>query len=48
MILPGTEIGDNTICGGGAVLHGKIPSNSIVAGNPAKAFVPLKNGQENT
>lgn len=42
LILPGTEIGDNTICGGGAVLHGKIPSNSIVAGNPAKRICSIE------
>lgn len=42
LILPGTEIGDNTICGGGAVLHGKIPSNSIVAGNPAKSICSIE------
>lgn len=42
LILPGTEIGDNTIYGGGAVLHGKIPSNSIVAGNPAKRICSIE------
>ena len=38
VILPGTEIGDNCIIGSGAVLKGKIPSNSIVVGNPAKVI----------
>lgn len=42
LILPGTEIGNNTICGGGAVLHGKIPSNSVVAGNPAKRICSIE------
>ena len=45
LILPGTEIGDNTICGG-AVLHGKIPSNSIVAGNPAKRICSIEEWTE--
>lgn len=35
-ILPGTTIGDNCIIGACAVVKGKIPSNSIVVGNPYK------------
>ena len=35
-LLPGTEIGDNCIIGACSVVKGKIPSNSIVIGNPAK------------
>lgn len=35
-LLPGTEIGENCIIGAGSVVKGKIPSNSIVIGNPAK------------
>ena len=38
IILPGTEIGDNTIVGAGSVVKGKIPSGVIVAGNPAKVI----------
>ena len=45
LVLPGTEIGDNTICGGG--LHGKIPSNSIVAGNPAKRICSIEEWTRN-
>ena len=38
IILPGTEIGDNTIIGAGSVVKGKIPANVIIAGNPAKVI----------
>lgn len=35
LLLPGTEIGDHCIIGGGSVVRGKIASNSVVIGNPA-------------
>lgn len=35
-LLPGTQIGKNCIVGGGAVVRGIIPDNSVVIGNPAK------------
>lgn len=35
-ILPGARIGNGVIVGAGAVVAGKIPSYSIVFGNPAK------------
>lgn len=35
-ILPGTTIGNNCIIGSGSVVSGKIPDNSIYAGNPAR------------
>lgn len=35
IILPGTIIEDDCIIGAGAVVKGKIPSNSIAIGNPA-------------
>lgn len=38
IVLPGTEIGDNTIIGAGSVVKGRIPANVIVAGNPAKVI----------
>lgn len=38
-ILPGTTIGDNCIIGAGSVVSGKIPDNSIYAGNPAKFII---------
>lgn len=37
-ILPGTNIGNNSIIGAGAVVKGNIPENSIVIGNPAKVI----------
>lgn len=35
-ILPGVRIGDEVIVGAGAVVTKNVPSNVIVAGNPAK------------
>lgn len=35
LIMPGTTIGDNVIIGGGSVVRGNIPSDSIMIGNPA-------------
>ena len=37
-LLPGTTIGDNCIIGAGCVVKGKIPTDSIVVGNPAKVI----------
>lgn len=36
VILPGVTIGDNVIVGAGAVVTKDVPSDSVVAGNPAK------------
>ena len=36
IIMPGVQIGDNVIVAAGSVVTKSIPSNSIVAGNPAK------------
>lgn len=36
IILKGSVIGDNVVVGAGSVVHGSIPDNCIVAGNPAK------------
>lgn len=36
IILPGVRLGDNVIVGAGSVVSRDVPSNCIVAGNPAK------------
>lgn len=36
IILPGVKIGDEVIVAAGAIVTKDVPSNSIVAGNPAK------------
>lgn len=35
-LLPGTVLGDNCIVGGGSVVRGTIPNNSVLVGNPAR------------
>ncbi len=56
IILPGVKIGDEVIVGAGAVVTKDIPSNCVVAGNPAKVirndikmnnFAALENWTEN-
>lgn len=39
IILPGVTIGDHSVIAAGAVVTKDIPSNSMVAGNPAKTMV---------
>lgn len=34
-LLPGTEIGENSVVGFGAVCSGRYPADSLIAGNPA-------------
>jgi acetyltransferase-like isoleucine patch superfamily enzyme len=36
LVLPGVEIGDNVVIGAGSVVTKAVPSNQVVAGNPAK------------
>lgn len=36
VVLDGTGIGDNVIVSAGSVVSGKVPSNVILAGNPAR------------
>lgn len=38
IILPGTTIGDDVIVGAGAVVRGKVESNSVVIGNPMQVI----------
>jgi maltose O-acetyltransferase len=35
ILLPGTVIGEDSVIAAGAVVHGEIPPNSLVMGNPA-------------
>ncbi|ODM24846.1 hypothetical protein A7W90_00705 [Clostridium sp. Bc-iso-3] len=42
IILMGSEIGDNVIIGSGSVVTGKVESNSVYAGNPAKKICSLE------
>lgn len=48
IILPGIHIGDNVVVGAGSIVSKDVPSNSIVAGNPAKILktgIVIKNGR---
>lgn len=40
-ILPGVTVGDNVVIGAGATVTRDIPSNVVVAGNPAKVIKTL-------
>ena len=40
-ILKGVTIGDNVIIGANSLINKDIPSNSVVAGNPAKVICSL-------
>lgn len=42
VILMGADIGDNVIIGAGSVIAGKVESNSVYAGNPAKKICSLE------
>lgn len=42
MLLPGTEIGDNVIIGSGSIVKGKLPSNAVYAGNPARFICSIE------
>ncbi len=40
-MLPGVTIGDNVVVGAGAVVTKDVPSNVMVAGNPARVIKTL-------
>lgn len=42
VILMGSKIGNNVIVGAGSVVHGCIPDNVVVAGNPARVICSLE------
>ena len=41
MIMPGVTIGDNVLIASGSIVTKSIPSNVVVAGNPAKYICTL-------
>ena len=41
ILLPGTTIGEDSVVGAGAVVHGQVPPASLAIGNPAK-IAPVK------
>jgi maltose O-acetyltransferase len=48
MILPGVRIGDDVVIGAGSVVSRDIPSDTVAAGNPARALGSLESYQERT
>jgi galactoside O-acetyltransferase len=42
IILPGTNIGRDTVIGAGAVVSGHIPSNVLVAVAPTRIVSPIR------
>ncbi len=48
IIMPGVQIGNNVIIAAGSVVTKSIPSNSIVAGNPAKIICTYREYKEKT
>lgn len=48
IILPNVTIGDNVIIGAGSVVSHDIPSNCVVAGNPASVIRPIDEFIEKT
>jgi acetyltransferase-like isoleucine patch superfamily enzyme len=46
IILPGIHIGSNSVIGCGSVVTKDVPSNSVVAGNPARVICSLDDYRE--
>lgn len=46
VILMGSHIGNNVIIGAGSIVHGTIPDNVVVAGNPARVICTLEEHYE--
>ncbi len=42
LILKGTELGDGCVVGAGAVVCGKFPPHTVIAGNPARVIRTLE------
>jgi maltose O-acetyltransferase len=46
ILLPGSEVGDGSILGAGAVLRSRIPAGEIWAGNPARRLGTVEDYRE--
>ena len=46
ILLAGTTIGDNVVIGAGSVVKGRIPSDVVVAGNPARVICSIEEYRE--
>lgn len=42
MLLKNTAIGNNCVIGAGSVVRGRIPDNSVAAGNPARVIMSIE------
>ena len=42
ILLMGAHVGDNVIIGAGSVVHGNIPDDVVIAGNPARVICTLQ------
>lgn len=42
IVLKGTELGDGCVVGAGAVVSGRFPAGSVIAGNPARVVKTLE------
>ncbi len=47
-ILPGVTIGENAVVGAGSVVTHDVPSNTVVAGNPARIIKTLDSNRFNS
>lgn len=47
-VMPGVSIGSNVVIGGGSVVVGDIPDNSVAVGNPCRVIRPITQEDEKT
>jgi acetyltransferase-like isoleucine patch superfamily enzyme len=41
ILLPGTNVGENSVIGAAAVCMRSFPANKVILGNPAKVAMPI-------